>query len=276
MPGVIGCTGNPANGASELAAIQASLNAGGTTIVNGTLFAPSWSILTINNGIGNQNGRTILQGGCFRNTTVDIVTSRGAVVRDIELYSQGIGIRQTGSIQSQIVGNYICTDGPGIVLDGIAGSWIARNQINATPAANTASQTGIKIGASAVGYEATDIESNLIEGYYAAIRAGGGAANLVNLRFSGNRTDRPLCYHYLFSPSGATNVRNVRLTDFWMNGGQYAVVLNVAETTGRIDRVEVNGAHELGCAASAVTVWGPTSKADYRVTNYVVGPFEPG
>lgn len=270
MAGNIAATGNAAN---DIAAIEASFAAGGLTTVHGRIDAPE-TVLNLAhpvdpNGYGNI-GMARLQGGTFEVAGVN-VSGRNTAISDAEIISRnGYGIRKSGSatILFRLENSYIASEGAGLMLETLAGAWVDKNHFNGLGDFATLGSAGIKIGASALGYEAADITDNLVEGYYTSIRIG-GAGNCVNLRLTGNRTDRPTSAHYLLAPEPA-GVRNVIIDNFWMNGGIYGFAM--AKSTGEMTRIQIGLGQALGVQTPLQT-WGAVN---YTVDRIVTGPAESG
>lgn len=272
MAGNIAATGNAAN---DIAAIEASFAAGGLTTVFGKIVAPETPLNLVRNvPIDQLSGMARLQGGTYEVAGVN-VSGRNTAISDAEIVSaSGYGIRKAGAstILFRMDHCYVASQGDGLILDTVAGAWINGNQFNGIGNYASLGSAAVKIGASTLGYEAVDLVNNLTEGYYTAIRVG-GVGNCLNLRFSGNRTTNPTSAHYLFAPNGASHIKNVMICEPWMLGGDYAIVLSVAETTGRIERVEVGfPGHSLGITNPGVRTFGDVGRIDYRVSGLISGP----
>lgn len=273
MAGAIVCTGNAA---ADIAAIEASFAEGGITTVRGSIIAPTTRINLAVPANVPQRGTSRLVGGYYEVDGLN-VSGRNTGITDIEMLAYGAGVRKDTAILFRLRDSYIASHGNAVELDTIAGSWIADNHFNALGSYATSGAAALAIGDTPLGYEAADVTGNLVERYYTAFRIG-GTGNCVNLRFTGNRSDRPTSASYLFAPQGTAGVRNTLIDEYWINQGQYSIVLSVAETTGRIDRIDIGMGHVLGVTHPNVTVMGDLGRIDYRVhgAGLVVGPAEPG
>lgn len=262
--GVVECTG-----ANDGPAVQAALDGGGITTLHGVCEAPGQRI-RIRNGLGNQSGETVLQGGVIRAAGIDVDGARRVTIRGTEIYATGYAaIHVKSAIQVEIHGAYTHTyNGDGVVLESIAGVWIGgKSQIT-----GGTTGVGLKIGDSSAGFEAVDVNGTLFEGFDTAVRIG-AYGNCVNIWLRGIKIDRPASVGIFIAPHGAGNVRNVMISDFWINGGIYAIGLSTLDTSGGLARVEINGGHILG-SQHGIQTWGVN--IDHRVTSVVYGPLEPG
>lgn len=265
--GVIYC-----GGIEDGPSIQASLDDGGTTELKGVCALSQ--VITIHqpDGIGNQQGDTILEGGVIRGPGIVVDGVRRVVIRGTEIYSSGVGILVRNAIQVELSGIYVTSAGDGIVLESVAAVWITgKSQISGQ---NTTT-VGIRVGDSAQGFESVDIDGTLIEGHYSAIRIG-GTGNTVNIWIRGVKIDRPTTFGILVSPASTASSRNIRISDYWINGAPYPFALNGAETTGTLKRIDITNGHILGATYAPVTVWTSTNNVDYRSTGAVLGELEPG
>ena len=259
-------------GGEDGPAVQASLDAGGVTTLQGVCVTSS--VVTIHQaaGLGNQNGETVLQEGTLRSAGVVLDGNRRVAIRGTEIYSSGTGITIKNTIQVELNGIYVSSQGDCIDMQNIAAVWInGKSQCSA--GINAGSSVGLRIGSTSTGFESVDVSGLLVEGYYACVRIG-GTGNNVNMWFRGLKCDRPAMYGVLISPLTTASARNIMITDFWINGSQYPFALNRAETSGELVRVEIINGHVLGATYPQVTVWG--SGVDYRATGIVYGPLEPG
>lgn len=259
-------------GVEDGPAIQASLDAGGRTELKGVCVSSSQIIIRQPDGLGNQQGETILDGGVLRNSGILVDGVRRAVIRGTEVYSSGVGIQVKNAIQLDLDGIYVTSVGDGIVLESVAAVWIKGKSQISGQSANT---VGIRIGDSPQGFEAVDIDGTLIEGHYTGIRVG-GTGNNVNIWIRGVKIDRPKTFGILFSPLATASVRNVIISDFWINGAPYPIAINGAETTGVCKRIEITNGHILGATYPNVTVWTSTGNVDYRENHVIRGELEPG
>lgn len=252
--------------------IQASLDSGGRTELKGVCVSADKIIIRQPDGMGNQQGDTVLEGGVLRNPGIVIDGVRRAVIRGTEIYSSGVGILVKNAIQVEFSGIYVTSAGDGIVLESIAAVWITGKSQISGQSTNT---VGIRIGESPYGFEAVDIDGTLIEGHYTGIRMG-GTGNLVNIWIRGVKIDRPLTFGILVNPSVTASARNILISDTWINGAPYPIAVNATETTGTVDRLDIVDGHILGGTYGPVIVWKNRENVDYRQRGLVVGPLEPG
>lgn len=259
-------------GIEDGSAIQASLDAGGRTELKGVCVSADQIIIRQPEGLGNQQGDTVLEGGVLRNPGIVIDGVRRAVIRGTEIYSSGVGILVKNAIQVEFSGIYVTSAGDGIVLESIAAVWITGKSQISGQSTNT---VGIRIGESPYGFEAVDIDGTLIEGHYTGIRMG-GTGNLVNVWIRGVKIDRPFTFGILINPSATASARNIRISDFWINGAPYPLAVNGTETTGSVDRLDITNGHILGATYGPVTIWKSRENVDYRQSGVITGPLEPG
>ena len=252
--------------------IQASLDGGGRTELNGVCVSSDQIIIRQPEGLANQQGETVLEGGVLRNSGIVIDGVRRAVIRGTEIYSSGVGILVKNAIQVEFSGIYVTSAGDGIVLESIAAVWITGKSQISGQSDNT---VGIRIGESQYGFEAVDINGALIEGHYTGIRMG-GTGNLVNVWIRGVKIDRPFTFGILINPSATASARNIRISDFWINGAPYPLAVNGTETTGSVDRLDITNGHILGATYGPVTIWKSRENVDYRQSGVITGPLEPG
>jgi len=267
--GTITCTG-----IEDSPAVQAALNAGGITTLQGVCVSANTITITQPGGMGNQNGETVLQGGVLRIPSLVIDGVRRAEIRGTEFYTTGTGITIRNAIMVGMHGIYVASGGHCLAFESIAGVWMTgKSHCNALPAA--VNSTGVMIGSSAQGFEAVDISGLLVEGYYSCVRIG-GTGNNVNMWFRGLKCDRPGTFGIIVNPSSTAGARNIEFVDTWINCAPYPFAINVAETTGRADRIHFNIATVLGAQYALPTVWGDQARVTATFANTVTGPCEAG
>jgi len=269
----IDCTG-----IEDGAAIQASLDAGNKTVLKGVCRTDYTITITQPDGQLNQLGDTLLEGGVLRSTAdnaILIKDVRRAGITRTEIYSDGIGILVQNATQVSFTDMYLTSKGDGVVLQDEAAVWFnGRTHLSGQPQAIPTASVGIRIGNSVLGFEAVYADDMLIEGYYAGIRIG-GAGNNLNMMFRGLKIDRPSDFGILINPVDTASVRNIIISDFWINGAPYPIAIVGSETTGTVKRIEIHDGHVLGTSQPNVTVWG-SSNVDYRESGVIRGELEPG
>ena len=229
-------------------------------------------------GLGNQNGMTVIHGGTLRCAGIVADGFRRLKLKELELYAEGNGITMRNGIQLYLEDVYDCCHGDSLVLESIAAVW--GRGLQHTAAASGQSTVAQRIGASAQGFESVDMDAILTEGHFSSVRVG-GAGNVVNMWFRNYKIDRPGSAGFLINPSGSAGARNINIIDPWINGADYPIAINGTETTGRIDRVNVRNGEYLGCnhvsGTNPVTIWTSTNNVTCNVTGLgIVGPLEPG
>lgn len=226
------------------------------------------------NGIGNQTGMTVIHGGTLRCAGIVADGFRKLKFKELELYAESHGLIARNGIQLFLEDYYDCCHGDSVRLESIAGVW-GRGQQH-TSATSTQSTAALRIGSSPRGYESVDMDATLIEGHFTGVRVG-GTGNNVNMWFRHFKCDRQKSAAFLISPSATAGARNINIVHPWINGADYPVAINGAETTGLIERVNIIGGEYLGCAHSPVTVWQGNNNVTYNTSGLqIIGPLEAG
>lgn len=265
---------------STFSDLQAALSAQEPNVeIRGVLSSPG-QLLQVHqtDGIGNQNGMTVIHGGTLRCAGIVADGFRKLKFKEMEIYAEGAGITVRNGIQLYLEDVYDCCHGDSLVLESFAGVW--GRGLQHTSAVSGQATVGQRIGASAQGFESVDMDAVLTEGHFSAVRIG-GEGNAVNMWFRNYKIDRPVSAGFLINPSGSAGARNINIIDPWINGADYPIAINGNETTGRIDRVNVRNGEYLGCGHVAgtnpVTIWTNTNSVTCNVTGMpIVGPLEPG
>lgn len=228
-------------------------------------------------GLGNQNGMTVIHGGTLRCAGIVANGFRKLKFKELELYAEGTGITIRNGIQLYLEDVYDCCHGNSLVLESVAAVWGRGLQHTAAVLGQTT--IAQSIGASIQGFESVDMEAVLIEGHYSAARIG-GSGNTVNMWFRDYKIDRPGMYGFLINPVTTAGSRNINIIHPWMNGVTYPIAINGTETTGFIERVNLIGGEFLGCSnisPNPITIWKITDNISTNISGQqIYGPLEPG
>jgi len=265
---------------STFSDLQAATAAGEPSIEISGVLVGTGQVLNVSHadGLGNQQGMTVIRGGTLRCAGIVADGFRKLKFKEMELYSEGAGLTVRNGIQLYLEDVYDSCAGDSLVLESVAGVW--GRGLQHTSAVAGQSTVGQRVGNSAQGFESVDMDAVLTEGHFSAVRVG-GEGNAVNMWFRNYKIDRPVSAGFLISPSGSAGTRNINIINPWINGADYPIAINGAETTGQLDRVNVRDGEYLGCGhmtgTNPVTIWTSTGNVDCNVTgSQIVGPLEPG
>lgn len=254
--------------------LQLAINAGEPAIdISGQVDSADVLNVSQADGKANMRGMTRIRGGRLVCPGVVVGAARRLKFEGVEVWASGHALQVMDAIHVFIEDSYFRSPSVCLAVDGLAGMWVRSSHFNGSSAA----ALGLRVGASLCGYEALDVSDSIFEECHTDVRIGGGVQNCVNFRFARNWHDRPRSAAYLIAPSGGQNARNIRIESEWINGCQMPVVVSMGETTGRVDRLILEGVWELLGCGPLVTIYGDTARADVRNhATVVTGPLEPG
>lgn len=257
---------------STFSDLQSAIFAGERSIeISGSISAPEQNLtITQPDRLGN-GPITHIRGGVLKCASVTLDGFRSVKLSEIELRAN---VRVRNGIRLFIEDSYIAATGDLLRLETIAGTWLRGVHFN--PLAES-TDVCVRVGDSVLGYEALHSEACLFEKGHTAFMCG-GSGNIVQFWSIGDKFDRQVSAAFLFRPEGASSVRNVLIDNYWINGSDYGVVLNVLNTTGRIDRVKVtpNGHYLRNGDRMIATVFGDDSRVTRDIQHPMYGPLEPG
>lgn len=168
------------------------------------------------------------------------------------------------AIQVEFQGIYISAANDGIVLESIAAV-----KINGwTQITGGTVGVGLKIGDSHMGFEAVDVDGALFEGFRTSISIG-ATGNCVNIWLRGIKLDKPSVFGILMEPHGGGNIRNVIVSDFWINHSAFPIFISTLQTAGTIARVEIVNGHIID---STYPISTGGVNIDHRITGVIYGP----
>lgn len=267
---------------STFADLQAAITAQEPDIrINGAIVGTGLTLnVSQSAGIGNQLGMMTIRGGTLRCAGIIADGFRRLKFKELELYAEGHGLVVRNGIQLYLEDCYDNCGGDSLRLESVAGVW--GRGLQHTSKLATQTTVAQKIGNTATGFESVDMDAVLVENHFTAVRVG-GTGNNVNMWFRNYKIDRPVSTGFLINPSATASARNINIIRPWINGADYPIGINGAETTGRADRINILGGEYLGCnhitGTNPVTVWmaGSNNNITYNLSGQqVLGPLEPG
>mgnify|MGYP001563279452 CR=1 FL=1 len=209
-------------------AIQAALDAGGTTSLSGSCVTTTPLVI--------RRDATLLTGGVIQTPGIQIRNARRVGLRDVEIRGATVGIQIDDSILITVDNVYVDSTDHGLRANSVAGLWVRGSHFNGH---GQPGSYGLIIGASSQGFEAAWITDTLVETHYGGVRLG-GSGNVRNLWLTNLTLDR-VFVGLMVAPWATASVENVRVSNCWVGSATYGIYLSQVETTGVLNGLDLRG-----------------------------------